>query len=119
MGVTVAPPHRTAQLSRHTNETCVTVTLDLDEPHPRGVPFLGICVGFQLLFEASEEHPAEPGLGLWAGRVRASGSTSCTRTRDGGADGLLAASIFLFGRHTVAEAKRHLAAAGLSVRPAP
>jgi cyclase len=36
----------------------------------------------------------------------------------GGADGLLAASIFHFGQHSVAEAKQHLAAAGLSVRPA-
>jgi cyclase len=35
----------------------------------------------------------------------------------GGADGLLAASIFHFGQHSVAEAKAHLAAAGLSVRP--
>jgi len=38
--------------------------------------------------------------------------------RDGGADAVLAASIFHFGEHTVAEAKGHLAAAGLSVRPA-
>ncbi len=36
---------------------------------------------------------------------------------EAGADGLLAASIFHFGQHTVAEAKAHLAAAGLSVRP--
>jgi cyclase len=36
----------------------------------------------------------------------------------GGADGLLAASIFHFGRHSVAEAKEHLLACGLSVRPA-
>ena len=35
----------------------------------------------------------------------------------GGADGLLAASIFHFGRHSVAEAKRALAARGVSVRP--
>ena len=34
-----------------------------------GVPFLGICVGFQLLFEESEESPGTPGLGLIAGRV--------------------------------------------------
>jgi len=38
--------------------------------------------------------------------------------RDGGADAVLAASIFHFAEHTVAEAKAHLAAAGLSVRPA-
>jgi imidazole glycerol-phosphate synthase subunit HisH len=36
----------------------------------RGVPFLGICVGFQLLFEGSDEDPSEPGLGLLAGTVR-------------------------------------------------
>ncbi len=37
----------------------------------RGVPFLGICVGFQLLYEGSEESPAVPGLGVLAGTVRA------------------------------------------------
>ena len=34
------------------------------------VPFLGICIGMQLLYEASEEDPAEPGLGLLPGTVR-------------------------------------------------
>lgn len=38
--------------------------------------------------------------------------------RDGGADAVLAASIFHFGAHTVAEAKAYMAAAGLTVRPA-
>ena len=38
--------------------------------------------------------------------------------RDGGADAVLAASIFHFGEYTVAEAKAHLTAAGLAVRPA-
>ncbi len=33
-------------------------------------PFLGICVGLQLLFEGSEEAPATPGLGVVAGYVR-------------------------------------------------
>ncbi len=37
----------------------------------RGVPFLGICVGFQLLYEGSEEDPSEPGLGILDGMVRA------------------------------------------------
>ncbi len=37
---------------------------------------------------------------------------------DGGADAVLAASIFHFGEHTVAEAKDHLTAAGVTVRPA-
>jgi glutamine amidotransferase len=35
-----------------------------------GVPFLGICVGFQLLYEGSEEAPGEPGLGVLPGTVR-------------------------------------------------
>jgi imidazole glycerol-phosphate synthase subunit HisF len=38
--------------------------------------------------------------------------------RDGGADAVLAASIFHFGEHTVAEAKAAMAAAGVAVRPA-
>jgi cyclase len=37
---------------------------------------------------------------------------------DGGADAVLAASIFHFGEHTVREAKEHLASRGLVVRPA-
>jgi len=36
--------------------------------------------------------------------------------RDGGASAVLAASIFHFGEHTIGEAKRHLAAAGIAVR---
>ena len=35
-----------------------------------------------------------------------------------GADAVLAASIFHFGEHTVAEAKAAMAAAGVTVRPA-
>ena len=35
----------------------------------RGVPFFGICVGMQLLFEGSDESPDQPGLGLFSGRV--------------------------------------------------
>jgi glutamine amidotransferase len=35
-----------------------------------GRPFLGICVGMQLLYEASEESPGMPGLGVLAGTVR-------------------------------------------------
>jgi cyclase len=37
---------------------------------------------------------------------------------DGGADAVLAASIFHFGEHSVAEAKAVMAAAGITVRPA-
>ena len=32
-------------------------------------PYLGICLGYQILFEGSEESPDEPGLGHWPGRV--------------------------------------------------
>jgi glutamine amidotransferase len=35
-----------------------------------GVPFLGICLGMQALFEASEEAPEVHGLGLYPGAVR-------------------------------------------------
>jgi glutamine amidotransferase len=34
-----------------------------------GRPFLGICVGMQLLFEESEESPGVAGLGIFGGRV--------------------------------------------------
>jgi glutamine amidotransferase len=37
----------------------------------RGTPFLGICIGFQLLFEDSEEAPETAGLGVFPGTVRA------------------------------------------------
>jgi len=35
-----------------------------------GVPFLGICLGLQALFEDSEEAPELPGLAMFAGRIR-------------------------------------------------
>ena len=35
-----------------------------------GVPFLGICLGLQALFTASEEAPEAPGLGIFEGTVR-------------------------------------------------
>jgi cyclase len=41
-----------------------------------------------------------------------------TGITEGRADAVLAASIFHFGEHTIAEAKEHLAAAGVVVRPA-
>ena len=34
----------------------------------RGIPFLGICLGQQIMFEKSEEAPGVEGLGLLKGR---------------------------------------------------
>lgn len=34
-----------------------------------GTPFLGICLGLQLLFESSEESPGTPGLGILSGSI--------------------------------------------------
>jgi glutamine amidotransferase len=48
-----------------------TVRVAIDE----GRPFLGICVGLQLLFEGSEENPEAPGLGILRGSVRALAET--------------------------------------------
>lgn len=36
----------------------------------RGTPYLGICLGLQLLFEESEENPGVKGLGLLKGTVK-------------------------------------------------
>jgi imidazole glycerol-phosphate synthase subunit HisH len=35
-----------------------------------GVPFLGICLGLQGLFESSDEAPEQHGLGLFSGQIR-------------------------------------------------
>ena len=35
-----------------------------------GTPYLGICLGLQLLFDSSEEAPGEPGLSIVGGAVR-------------------------------------------------
>jgi glutamine amidotransferase len=35
-----------------------------------GKPFFGICVGYQMLFESSEEAPGRKGLGLFEGEVK-------------------------------------------------
>ncbi|HEV7720527.1 MAG TPA: imidazole glycerol phosphate synthase subunit HisH [Iamia sp.] len=35
-----------------------------------GRPFLGVCVGMQMLFDGSDESPEVPGLGVVGGRIR-------------------------------------------------
>jgi glutamine amidotransferase len=42
----------------------------LKEAVDRGTPYLGICLGLQVLFEGSEESPGVPGLGWFKGQVR-------------------------------------------------
>jgi glutamine amidotransferase len=42
----------------------------LTETVKRGVPYLGICLGLQVLFESSEEAPGVRGLGWFGGQVR-------------------------------------------------
>jgi imidazole glycerol phosphate synthase glutamine amidotransferase subunit len=41
-----------------------------------GVPFLGICLGLQGLFEGSEEAPGQRGLGLFPGTVKRFGNSA-------------------------------------------
>lgn len=36
----------------------------------KGTPFLGICLGLQLLFESSEESPGVDGLGILRGKIK-------------------------------------------------
>lgn len=47
---------------RGMDEACLTA-------YRSGKPFLGVCVGLQILFEGSEESPDVEGLGLLPGRV--------------------------------------------------
>lgn len=41
----------------------------IKEAAERGTPFLGICLGLQLLFEESEESPGVKGLGILPGKI--------------------------------------------------
>jgi imidazole glycerol-phosphate synthase subunit HisH len=50
-----------ARLERRGVKTAIREAID------RGVPFLGICLGMQWLFEGSAETPDVPGLGLFRG----------------------------------------------------
>ena len=47
---------------RGMDEACLTA-------YRSGKPFLGVCVGLQVLFEGSEESPGAEGLGILPGRV--------------------------------------------------
>ena len=40
----------------------------IEQQIQRGIPFLGICVGLQWLFEGSTEDPSTPGLGAFRGK---------------------------------------------------
>jgi imidazole glycerol-phosphate synthase subunit HisH len=42
----------------------------LAESIAKGTPYLGICLGLQVLFDESEEAPGEKGLGIHRGRVK-------------------------------------------------
>ena len=35
-----------------------------------GKPYLGICLGLQVLLESSEESPGHPGMGIFRGKVK-------------------------------------------------
>lgn len=41
----------------------------IHEMAEKGTPFLGICLGLQLLFESSEESPGVEGLGILKGKI--------------------------------------------------
>src|SRR4051794_6817007 len=56
------------QMMRSLDELGLRETLG--ERIEKGVPFLGICVGLQCLFEGSEESPGSVGLGVLPGVVR-------------------------------------------------
>lgn len=49
---------------------CRGLTEPLKDFIRSGKPFLGICLGLQLLFDASEETPGVPGLGIFKGTVK-------------------------------------------------
>lgn len=42
----------------------------IQEVVARDTPFLGICLGLQLLFDSSEEAPGIPGLGILRGKIQ-------------------------------------------------
>lgn len=56
------------QAMRHLTQQRLVGTLK--ETAHSGKPFLGVCLGMQLLFETSEEFGRHQGLGIFPGRVR-------------------------------------------------
>jgi imidazole glycerol-phosphate synthase subunit HisH len=58
------------QMMRALNDPAVGLRGALLERLSAGVPFLGICLGLQALYERSEEAPEVCGLGLYPGTVR-------------------------------------------------
>lgn len=54
-------------MNRLENYGLVNVLHDVCE---KGIPFLGICLGLQLLFEESDESPGVRGLGLMDGTIK-------------------------------------------------
>jgi glutamine amidotransferase len=88
-----------------------------------GRPFLGICIGMQMLYEGSDESPAVPGLGVLPGRVgllpdtvkRPQMQWNTLRAGDGGAGSRLLAGIdaeawFYFVHSYVAPVSDHTVA---------
>ncbi len=74
-----------------------------------GKPFVGICLGLQLLFDASDEAPGVPGLGVLRGRCVAFkeplkipqiGWNQVQRTRSGSAMDAVADGQFFYFVHT-------------------
>ena len=55
----------------------------------KGTPFLGICLGLQLLFESSEESPGVEGLGLLKGKIKRIPAAPVSETESAGTDGTL------------------------------
>jgi imidazole glycerol phosphate synthase glutamine amidotransferase subunit len=52
------------------------LTAPLRQAIERGKPLLGICLGLQALFSASDEAPGDPGLGLFPGKITALPATA-------------------------------------------
>lgn len=53
----------------------------IHEVADKGIPFLGICLGLQLLFERSDEAPGTEGLGILKGEILKLPEKKGTRSR--------------------------------------